>query len=137
MIPIYTVDAFTSTPFSGNPAAVCILQEFPDDDHWLLKVAKEINLSETAFLCAMGNGSYRLRWFTPETEVDLCGHATLASAQVIWETGAAYGIEQLRFHTKSGVLTAKRLNNGIELNLPAEPPAPAEAPLSCLRRWAV
>ncbi|MCU6793492.1 MULTISPECIES: PhzF family phenazine biosynthesis protein [Paenibacillus] len=128
MIPIYTVDAFTSTPFSGNPAAVCILQEFPDDDHWLLKVAKEINLSETAFLCAMGNGSYRLRWFTPETEVDLCGHATLASAQVIWETGAAYGIEQLRFHTKSGVLTAKRLNNGIELNLPAEPPAPAEAP---------
>jgi PhzF family phenazine biosynthesis protein len=128
MIPIYTVDAFTSTPFSGNPAAVCILKEFPDDDQWLQQIAAEMNLSETAFLSKMDNGSYRLRWFTPEAEVDLCGHATLASAQVLWESGAAYGLDLLRFHTKSGVLTAKRLDDGIELNFPAEPPAPSVAP---------
>jgi PhzF family phenazine biosynthesis protein len=128
VITIYTVDAFTSTPFSGNPAAVCILEAFPEDDRWLQQVAAEMNLSETAFLCAMDNGSYRLRWFTPKAEVDLCGHATLASAQVLWETGAAYGIERLRFHTKSGVLTAKRLDKGIELDFPAEPPAPCAAP---------
>jgi PhzF family phenazine biosynthesis protein len=129
MIPIYTVDAFTSTPFSGNPAAVCILQAFPDDEQWLQQVAAEMNLSETAFLCPMGHGSYRLRWFTPVAEVDLCGHATLASAHVLWETGAAkYGINQLRFHTKSGVLTAKRLDTGIELNFPAKPAVPCVAP---------
>jgi PhzF family phenazine biosynthesis protein len=129
MIPIYTVDAFTSHPFSGNPAAVCILQSFPDDDHWLQRVAAEMNLSETAFLCAMDNGGYRLRWFTPKVEVDLCGHATLASAHVLWETGAAdYGTEYIHFHTKSGVLTARRLDTGIELNFPAEPAAPSEAP---------
>jgi PhzF family phenazine biosynthesis protein len=128
MIPIYTVDAFTSTPFSGNPAAVCILPSFPDNDQWLQQVAAEMNLSETAFLCVMNNGSYRLRWFTPQAEVDLCGHATLACAQVLWETGVAYGIDLLRFHTKSGVLTAKRLDNGIELNFPAEPSSPCEAP---------
>ncbi|NHN34233.1 PhzF family phenazine biosynthesis protein [Paenibacillus agricola] len=128
MISIYTVDTFTSTAFSGNPAAVCILEAFPEDDHWLQQIAAEMNLSETAFLCAMDNGSYRLRWFTPVAEVDLCGHATLASAQVLWESGAAYGVDLLRFHTKSGVLTAKRLDNGIELNFPAEPPVPCDAP---------
>lgn len=128
MIPIYTVDAFTSTPFSGNPAAVCILQEFPQDDAWLLKIAAEMNLSETAFLCPMDSvGNYRLRWFTPEAEVDLCGHATLASAQVLWESGTAYRIEQLRFHTKSGLLTAKRLDDGIELNFPMEEVVPCES----------
>ncbi|GAA4828285.1 PhzF family phenazine biosynthesis protein [Paenibacillus vulneris] len=129
MIPIYTVDAFTSTPFAGNPAAVCILQEFPSDDAWLKKIAAEMNLSETAFLCPMeGSGNYQLRWFTPEKEVDLCGHATLASAKVLWESGVAYRIEQLRFHTKSGLLTAKRLDGGIELNFPAEPVVPCTAP---------
>ncbi|MFD0676157.1 MULTISPECIES: PhzF family phenazine biosynthesis protein [unclassified Paenibacillus] len=128
MIPIYTVDAFTATPFTGNPAAICILDEFPEDDRWLQQVAEETNLSETAFLVDLGNGSYKLRWFTPKYEVDLCGHATLASAQVLWETGAAYSFNHLRFHTKSGVLTAKRLDDGIELNFPAEPPSPAEMP---------
>ncbi|MCS7463396.1 PhzF family phenazine biosynthesis protein [Paenibacillus doosanensis] len=129
MIPIYTVDAFTSSPFSGNPAAVCVVQEFPPDDKWLRKVAAEMNLSETAFLCPMDQvGNYRLRWFTPAGEVDLCGHATLASAQVLWESGVAYRIEQLRFHTRSGLLTAKRVDGGIELNFPAEPVSPCEAP---------
>ncbi|WP_028553137.1 PhzF family phenazine biosynthesis protein [Paenibacillus sp. UNC451MF] len=129
MISIYTVDAFTSTPFTGNPAAVCILQEFPSDDAWLKKIAAEMNLSETAFLCPMeGVGNYQLRWFTPESEVDLCGHATLASAKVLWESGVAYRIEQLRFHTKSGLLTAKRVDGGIELNFPAERVAPAAIP---------
>jgi len=129
MIPIYTVDAFTSHPFSGNPAAVCILQSFPEDEAWMQNIAAEMNLSETAFLCATEQrGSYRLRWFTKESEVDLCGHATLASAHVLWETGSAYGVDKLRFHTNSGVLTARRLNDGIELNFPVEPPEPSEAP---------
>lgn len=129
MIPIYTVDAFTTHAFSGNPAAVCILQSFPEDDEWMQNIAAEMNLSETAFICATEQrGSYLLRWFTKEAEVDLCGHATLACAHVLWETGAAYGLDKLRFHTKSGVLTARRLNGGIELNFPAEPPEPSEAP---------
>jgi PhzF family phenazine biosynthesis protein len=128
MIPIYTVDAFTATPFSGNPAAVCILNSFPDDDLWLQQVAAEMNLSETAFLADLGGGNYKLRWFTPTSEVDLCGHATLASAQVLWETGVAYEFDVLRFHTKSGQLTAKRLDEIIELNFPVEPPLPCEAP---------
>lgn len=130
MIPIYTVDAFTSEPFTGNPAAVCMLNEFPEDDQWLQQIAAETNLPETAFLVDLGNGSYKLRWFTPKHEVDLCGHATLASAQVLWESGVAYHFNQLRFHTKSGVLTAKRLDDEIELNFPIEPPEPAVMPLS-------
>jgi PhzF family phenazine biosynthesis protein len=128
MIPIYTVDAFTATAFSGNPAAVCILNAFPDDDRWLQQVASEMNLSETAFLADMGSGNYKLRWFTPTTEADLCGHATLASAQVLWETGVAYDFKQLRFHTKSGILTAKRMDESIELDFPAEPPSPSNIP---------
>jgi PhzF family phenazine biosynthesis protein len=127
MIPIYTVDAFTATPFTGNPAAVCILTEFPDDVR-LQQVAAEMNLPETAFLVDSGNGNYKLRWFTPQEEVDLCGHATLASAQVLWESGEAYSFDLLRFHTKSGVLTAKRLDDGIEMNFPSEPPSPVETP---------
>jgi len=128
MIPIYTVDAFTSAPYAGNPAGVCILQQFPEDDTWMQKVAAEMNLAETAFLCPMETPSnYKLRWFTPETEVDLCGHATLASAQVLWESGAAYRIEQLRFHTNSGLLAARRIDGAIELNFPLETVAPCEA----------
>ena len=84
-IPIYQVDAFTDQPFCGNPAAVCILTE-PADAIWMQALAKEMNLSETAFLWSEADG-YRLRWFTPVVEVDLCGHATLASAHTLWEAG--------------------------------------------------
>jgi PhzF family phenazine biosynthesis protein len=84
-IPIYIVDAFATRPFAGNPAAVCLLEQ-PREDDWLQAVAREMNLSETAFLIPLASG-YQLRWFTPSTEVDLCGHATLAGAHVLWETG--------------------------------------------------
>ena len=84
-IPIYQVDAFTAKPFAGNPAAVCIL-EAPADEKWMQNVAREMNLSETAFICPEADG-FRLRWFTPAVEVDLCGHATLATAHILWETG--------------------------------------------------
>ncbi len=119
-IPIWQVDAFTSVPFRGNPAAVCILEEFPDDQ-WLQNVAAEMNLSETAFLVAEGD-NYRLRWFTPADEVRLCGHATLASAHVLWEIGTVDHSKAIRFHTLSGVLTASRRDEIIELDFPARPP---------------
>lgn len=129
-LPIIQVDAFTAEPFAGNPAAVCVM---PDarDAAWMQRVAREMNLSETAFLHRRaGDGaSFDLRWFTPATEVDLCGHATLASAHVLWESGAADPAETLRFHTKSGVLTAERRNDWIELDFPATPDEPAEPPV--------
>jgi PhzF family phenazine biosynthesis protein len=116
-VKIYQVDAFTSKPFSGNPAAVCILEE-PRDEIWMQDVAREMNLSETAFL-HKEEDSYRLRWFTPVTEVDLCGHATLASAHVLWETGLLGSQEPAQFHTLSGLLKAKRNGEEIELDFPA------------------
>jgi PhzF family phenazine biosynthesis protein len=116
---ITQVDAFAERPFAGNPAAVCILRE-PRDDRWMQSVALEMNLPETAFLQREGDG-FRLRWFTPAIEVDLCGHATLASAHVLWEEGELGPEEQARFHTRSGLLTAARRNGLIELNFPAEP----------------
>jgi PhzF family phenazine biosynthesis protein len=125
-IPIYQVDAFTDQPFAGNPAAVCILPQ-PRDEHWMQRVAAEMNLSETAFLLRRADG-FNLRWFTPTVEVDLCGHATLASAHILWETGTLNESEQARFHTRSGLLTAKRLEDEIELNFPATLPAPIAAP---------
>ena len=125
--PIIQVDAFTNTPFAGNPAAVCILNE-PRDDTWMQHVAQEMNLAETAFLLKQEDG-YNLRWFTPAVEVDLCGHATLASAHVLWERGVLQADEQARFYTKSGLLTAERQGDWIELNFPATPeqevPGPA------------
>ena len=117
--PIVQVDAFTAEPFAGNPAAVCILPE-SRDDRWLQNVAREMNLSETAFLVRRGDG-YDLRWFTPAVEVDLCGHATLASAHVLWEEGHLAPHEEARFHTRSGLLRAKRAGEWIELDFPAEP----------------
>ena len=84
MIPFTQVDAFTDRPFSGNPAAVCVLPE-ARDEAWMQNVAKEMNLSETAFLVRRDDGAYDLRWFTPAIEVALCGHATLASAHALWE----------------------------------------------------
>ena len=125
-IPIIQVDAFTDTPFSGTPAAVCILPEGRDEG-WMQDVAREVNLSETAFLQPREDG-YNLRWFTPAAEVDLCGHATLAGAHVLWETGRLPLDVQARFHTLSGLLTAERKGNWIELDFPAEPSEPVPAP---------
>jgi PhzF family phenazine biosynthesis protein len=106
-IPIYQVDAFTSAPFKGNPAGVCLLDQ-PMPDEWMQCVAMEMNLSETAFLLAEGVG-YRLRWFTPAVEVDLCGHATLASAHILKENGLLLPGDAVRFFSRSGLLTARRM----------------------------
>lgn len=127
-VPIVQVDAFTSEPFSGNPAAVCVLPE-ARDEQWMQNVAKEMNLSETAFLVRRPDGGYDLRWFTPAVEVALCGHATLASAHTLWEAGHLPPEEIARFHTKSGWLTAARDGDWIELDFPATPEQPAEAPV--------
>jgi PhzF family phenazine biosynthesis protein len=130
-IRIVTVDAFTNVPFAGNPAAVCVMQE-PRSEEWLSNVAREMNLSETAFLVPRegeSNGEFDLRWLTPSIEVDLCGHATLASAHVLWEDGYLPRDQQARFHTRSGLLTADLRRDWIELDFPvkiatvSEPPA--------------
>jgi predicted PhzF superfamily epimerase YddE/YHI9 len=123
---IYQVDAFTDKPFRGNPAGVCMLPG-PKDDAWMQNVAAEMNLSETAFLLEQADG-FRLRWFTPAVEVELCGHATLAAAHILWETGRLAGHESARFYTLSGLLTAERRGEDIELNFPATPDEPAEPP---------
>jgi PhzF family phenazine biosynthesis protein len=118
-IPLYQVDAFTSEIFHGNPAAVCLLEkEMPDS--WLQAVAAEMNLSETAFLRKQDDG-YQLRWFTPQVEVDLCGHATLASAHVLFSTGRAKTGQEVRFHTRSGILTAVENAGWLTLNFPSRP----------------
>ena len=124
---IYQVDAFTERPFAGNPAGVCILPD-PRADAWMQAVAAEMNLSETAFLVRRPDGAFNLRWFTPAVEVALCGHATLAGAHVLWETGALQPDEPARFHTRSGLLTAARRNGWLELDFPATPAPPAEPP---------
>ncbi len=124
-LELFQVDAFADKPFTGNPAAVLILPEAAGET-WMQDVALEMNLSETAFLVARDDG-FDLRWFTPAAEVDLCGHATLASAHVLWETGLLGAGEEARFHTRSGLLTAKRRGGRIELDLPAEPDEPVGA----------
>jgi len=129
-IPIYQVDAFTERPFSGNPAAVCLLPQ-AREAAWMQAVGKEMNLSETAFLLKQEDG-YNLRWFTPAVEVDLCGHATLASAHILWETGILRREEQARFHTRSGLLTAVSKGGEIELNFPAKTEEPADPPAGLL-----
>ncbi len=116
-IPIYQVDAFTIKPFTGNPAAVCLLEQ-AKDDAWMQAVAAEMALSETAFLVPKGNG-YHLRWFTPTTEVELCGHATLASAHILFENGFYEEDEPIEFYTLSGTLKASSTDNFVELDLPA------------------
>jgi PhzF family phenazine biosynthesis protein len=123
---IYHIDAFTTKAFSGNPAAVCIL-EHPKVDTWMQSVAMEMNLSETAFLIRQGDG-YNLRWFTPKVEVDLCGHATLASAYVLFESGGARRDAVIRFYTRSGLLTAALDEGRIELNFPSTPAEDVSAP---------
>lgn len=124
--PLFQVDAFAHKPFAGNPAAVCLLDEAADPA-WMQSVALEMNLSETAFLVPRSDG-YDLRWFTPAVEVDLCGHATLASAHTLWETGRLAPDEIARFHTRSGLLTASRIGEWIELDFPATPPAKSPIP---------
>ncbi|MGF1676978.1 MAG: PhzF family phenazine biosynthesis protein [Rivularia sp. (in: cyanobacteria)] len=114
---IIQVDAFTNKPFTGNPAAVCVLPS-PKDDEWMQNVAQEMNLSETAFLVKQQDG-YSLRWFTPTIEVPLCGHATLASSHVLWSENHLSANESARFHTKSGLLIAKKQEDWIELDFPA------------------
>jgi predicted PhzF superfamily epimerase YddE/YHI9 len=118
-LPLYHVNAFIHRPGGGNPAAVCLLKEMPSDD-WLQMVATQMNLSETAYLLPEGDG-HRLRWFTPGVEVDLCGHATLASAHVLWETGRLPLDKPARFQTRGGLLTAERRSEWIELDFPARP----------------
>src|SRR5260221_3474279 len=125
-IAIVQVDAFTSEPFAGNPAAVCVLPG-ERDAGWMQLVAREMNLSETAFLRAQEDG-FDLRWFTPSVEVDLCGHATLASAHVLWESGLLARTKQARFHTRSGLLTADVRGDWIEMDFPATPSSPADPP---------
>ena len=123
---IIQVDAFTNKPFSGNPAAVCLLPG-EKDDRWLQQVAQEMNLSETAFLLWKRDG-FSLRWFTPTVEVALCGHATLASAHVLWENDYLGHDEHARFHTLSGLLTASRRDDWIEMDFPAKGSQPVSAP---------
>lgn len=119
-LELTTVDAFTSQPFTGNPAAIAIVHEFPDPSI-MQAVAREINLSETAFVVTRADGDFDLRWFTPTVEVDLCGHATLAAAHLLGGTA--------RFHTRSGQLSCTRTDGGwIEMDFPSDPPTHAEPP---------
>ncbi len=128
-IPVVQVDAFTATAFGGNPAAVCVLKA-ARDEKWMAAVAMEMNLSETAFLFPDGDnaGAFHLRWFTPSIEVALCGHATLASAHVLWTEGHLAPHAAARFHTKSGLLTCTRTGDWIEMDFPATFVEPAEPP---------
>ena len=116
---IFKVDAFTDKPFSGNPAGVCILSE-PRDEHWMQSIAREMNLSETAFLLSKAE-EYSLRWFTPAVEVNLCGHATLASAHILFQKGLVKQEETIRFDTRSGLLSATKKDDWIELDFPKQP----------------
>ncbi|MBN1425671.1 PhzF family phenazine biosynthesis protein [Candidatus Fermentibacteria bacterium] len=132
---IFQVDAFTREPFKGNPAGVCLL-DGPRDDEFLQNVAREMNLSETAFPLVEGEG-FHLRWFTPAVEVELCGHATLATSHVLWEEGIAPLEAPIRYITKSGELRATSRGGVIELDFPAKPEQAVEAPESLIRAMGV
>lgn len=132
---IIQVDAFTSEPFAGNPAAVCIMPG-PAEERWMQQVAAEMNLAETAFLYRDG-ADFQLRWFTPTVEVDLCGHATLASAHALWETGVLTPDATAHFHTRSGLLTAVRQGEHIILDFPATPATAVESPAALLEALGV
>lgn len=125
--PVVQVDAFTDQPFGGNPAAVCVLAA-PREEAWMRAVAAEMNLAETAFLVREEAGGWHLRWFTPTVEVDLCGHATLASAHVLWEEGHLGAHDEARFRTRSGTLGARRDGGLIWLDFPVLAPVEAAAP---------
>ena len=134
-IRYFVVDAFTDRPFSGNPAAVVRLPAWPDDA-WLQNVAMEMNLSETAFLVPNDHG-FDLRWFTPTVEVDLCGHATLASAFTIFHTGQLEDNTDLKFSTRSGTLLATCHDNRIQLDFPLKPQLPSDTPAHLLEGLSV
>jgi PhzF family phenazine biosynthesis protein len=123
-VPCLQVDAFTDRPFAGNPAAVCLLTD-EHDSAWMQAVASEMNLSETAFVRPLED-RFELRWFTPAVEVDLCGHATLASAHVLWSEGIVDDSASIRFETKSGELECVRRGELIEMDFPATPATPLE-----------
>jgi PhzF family phenazine biosynthesis protein len=125
-LQLFHVDAFTSRPFAGNPAAVCLLEREMETE-WMQSVAAEMNLSETAFLLR-GDDGFDLRWFTPEVEVELCGHATLASAHFLWAEHHLKPRAVARFHTQSGLLTARQRDGWIQLDFPSKPALPAPAP---------
>lgn len=125
-LQIIHVDTFTTRPFAGNPAAVCVLDDQPAE-WWLQDVAREINLSATAFLAGHDAG-YDLRWFSPQRELDLCGHGTLASAHVLWESGRVPDDSAIRFHTREATLDASRDGEVIEIALPQDPPTEVEIP---------
>jgi len=116
-LPLYQVDAFTNEPFKGNPAAVCLLKKARPEE-WMRALAAEMNLSETAFVLPQGE-EFNLHWFTPTTEMDLCGHATLASAHTLWEAGVISPEKKIRFRTRSGLLTITRQRDWIEMDFPA------------------
>ncbi len=119
-LPLHIVDAFTSEPFRGNPAAICLLRG-PAPEAWMKALAAEMNLSETAFLHPV-EGGFALRWFTPAVEVDLCGHATLASSHILFSEGVVPSATPIAFQTKSGTLTCRRLGDGrIAMDFPATP----------------
>jgi PhzF family phenazine biosynthesis protein len=125
-IPLYQLDAFADRPFAGNPAAVCPLDAWPPDDR-MQAIAAENNLSETAFFVRRPDGDYDLRWFTPAIEVDLCGHATLASAHVVLNR-LTPDARSVTFHTRSGPLTVARDGDRLVMDFPAQPPAPGAVP---------
>lgn len=131
---IFQVDAFAERPFEGNPAGVCLLEGVPPDP-WMQRVAAEMNLSETAFVLAIARG-FSLRWFTPKCEVDLCGHATLATAHVLWEQGILAADAAAEFQTLSGPLRAVRTADLIEMDFPARSVRPAPPPAGMLEALA-
>jgi len=123
---LFQVDAFTDKPFNGNPAAVVLLDSDAEPE-WMLRVAGEMNLSETAFVYPLG-GHYSLRWFTPGTEVELCGHATLSAAHILWETGRVPIETAITFSTRAGRLGARKSGEWITLDFPANPLSPGNLP---------
>jgi len=123
---IFQVDSFTKEPFKGNPAGVCVFTD-EKDAVWMQNVAAEMNLSETAFVRRRSDGSFDLRWFTPTCEVDLCGHATLAAAHVLWETALLEADQAAQFHSRSGVLTADKKDEFIQLDFPSVASDPTKA----------
>ena len=129
---VYQVDAFADRPFAGNPAGVCILERAAPEK-WMQAVAGEMNVAETAFLVRRDDGAYDLRWFTPTVEVDLCGHATLASAHVLWDEHVLPAEERARFHTKSGELGAWREADIIRMDFPSEPVTAGDAPAALVQ----
>lgn len=130
-IPIALVDAFADGPFTGNPAGVVLLDGPTMSDDQMQSIALEMNQAETAFAYPIGNGTWSLRWFTPTVEVDLCGHATLATAHRMWETRAVTD-NRIAFATRSGLLSAAKLTEGIQLDFPAEMPHAADPPTNAV-----